>query len=141
MSLLSGIGFTFIIGHIIDRYNGTRNVKGGFLFIAAAMLILNICNFISLMLIKKDSIAMNDEYTDDTPSFSEVIKNSIGGICGFLVSLLGGKILEAVQNNGNSLFGLHIYGQQLLAAISLVILAATVAYVHFVIERQKVKIQ
>ena len=67
------------------------------------------------------------------------IKNSIGGICGFLVSLLGGKILAAVQNNGNSLFGLHIYGQQFLSAISLVILVTTVAYVHFVIEKQKVK--
>ncbi len=279
VSLLSGIGFTLIIGHIIDRYNDIGNVKGGFLFIAAAMLILNICNFISLMLIKKDSVATEGEQTEDTPTFSEVIKNtlgnknfvsvvimtvmwyaarymtlgflgtfktkdllisvgmvqviniagqlarfaiskpfgrfsdktsfatgirlafileavaylvcmlttgktwwliiiytvlynvsmagsnqnsfnivysyvdskyivqamaiknSIGGICGFLVSLLGGKILAAVQNNGNSLFGLHIYGQQLLAAISLVILAATVAYVYFVIEKQRIKIQ
>ena len=279
VSLLSGIGFTLIIGHIIDIYNDIGNIEGGFLFISVTMLILNICNFVSLMLIKKDSIAMKDENTKDVPSFSEVIKNtfgnknfvsvvimtvmwyaarymtlgflgtfktkdllisvgtvqviniagqlarfviskpfgrfsdktsfatgirwafiietaaylacmfttpktwwfiviytvlynvsmagsnqnsfnivysyvdskyivqamaiknSIGGICGFLVSLFGGKILAAVQNNGNSFIGLHIYGQQLLAAISLVILASVVVYVYFVIEKQKVKIQ
>lgn len=279
MSLLSGIGFTLIIGHIIDRYNDIGNVEGGFLFIALAMLILNICNFFSLMAIKKDSIVMEIETIEETPSFAEVIKNtlgnknfvsvvvmtvmwytarymtlgflgvfktkdlaisvgmvqviniagqlarfliskpfgrfsdktsfaigirwafmiealaylacmftapktwwciviytvlynvsmagsnqnsfnivysyvdskyivqamaiknSIGGICGFLASLLGGKILDLIQKRGNNFFGIHIYGQQLLAAISLIILSMTVIYVHYVIEKQKIKVQ
>ena len=51
------------------------------------------------------------------------IKNSIGGICGFGASILGGKILEMIQKNGNSIFGLHIYGQQVLGGISLFILS------------------
>ena len=69
------------------------------------------------------------------------IKNSIGGICGFLASLLGGKILDLIQKRGNNFFGIHIYGQQLLAAISLIILSMTVIYVHYVIEKQKIKVQ
>ena len=279
VSLLSGISFTFIIGHIIDRYNDIGNVEGGFLFIAVAMLVLNLCNFISLMLIKKDSIAMEEEQKEETTSFPEVIKNtlgnknflsvvimtvmwyaarymtlgflgtfktkdllisvgmvqviniagqlarfaiskpfgrfsdktsfatgirwafimeaaaylacmltttktwwliiiytvlynvsmagsnqnsfnivysyvdskyivqamaiknSIGGICGFLISLLGGKILAVVQNAGNNFLGLHLYGQQLLATISFIILTVTAGYVYFVIEKQKVKVQ
>ena len=279
VSLLLGIVFTFTIGYIIDQYNDIGNVEGGFLFIAVAMLILNICNFFSLMMIKKDSVAMEKEKMEVVPSFLEVIKNtlgnknfisvvimtvmwnaarymtvgflgtfktkdlaisvgtvqvinivgqlarffiskpfgrfsdkrsfatgirwafviealsyfmcifaapktwwfiavytvlynismagsnqnsfnivysyvegkyivqamaiknSIGGICGFLISLLGGKILSLIQKNGNSFLGLHIYGQQLLAAISFVILVGTALYVHFVIEKQKTKIQ
>ena len=69
------------------------------------------------------------------------IKNSIGGICGFLISLLGGKILAVVQNAGNNFLGLHLYGQQLLATISFIILTVTAGYVYFVIEKQKVKVQ
>ena len=59
------------------------------------------------------------------------IKNSIGGICGFGASILGGKILEVIQKNGNSIFGLHVYGQQVLGGISLFILIGTLLIPDF----------
>ena len=55
ISLVSGIVFTLAIGYIIDRYDEIGNIKGGFLFIAVAMLVLNISNFISLNMIKNDT--------------------------------------------------------------------------------------
>ena len=68
---------------------------------------------------------------------ASAIKNSIGGTVGFLAALLGGKILAAVQANGNTVLGFHVYGQQLLAAISFVLLVIAVVYNRLVILPQK----
>ena len=47
------------------------------------------------------------------------IKNCIGGLFGFAASIFVGKIFGPVQANNNIIFGIHIYGQQMLSAISL----------------------
>ena len=79
----------------------------------------------------------------DTRYFSEAsaIKNSIGGLCGFGTTLIGGKILEAVQANGNVVFGIPMHGQQLLSAISFVMLILTFLFTHFVVSKQSVMMQ
>ena len=66
------------------------------------------------------------------------IKASIGGVCGFLASLAGSAILAHVQANGNMLCGIPMYGQQLLSAISFVIIIITILFIKFVIEKQEV---
>ena len=66
------------------------------------------------------------------------IKNSVGGISGFLISLGAAKLLEYIQSNGNVIFGLHIYGQQFLSAISFVILTVATVFCYKVIRKQKV---
>lgn len=40
---------------------------------------------------------------------------SIAGVVGFLTSLLAGVLLDRIQKNGNTFFGLHIYAQQVLS--------------------------
>jgi hypothetical protein len=69
---------------------------------------------------------------------ASAIKNSVGGLCGFLASLAASRILDAVQANGNEIFGIPVYGQQVLGLISTVIIIGTIFFVHFVIEKQKV---
>ncbi len=54
VSLLSGIVFTLVIGFIVDKYAEIGNIEGGFLFISIIILLLNIGNFISFMVIKSD---------------------------------------------------------------------------------------
>ena len=66
------------------------------------------------------------------------IKNCIGGLFGFFASLVGSRILKYVQSNGNMLFGVRVYGQQLLAAISLVLILAALFVMIFVVGKQKV---
>ncbi|MBR5518554.1 MAG: hypothetical protein IKV86_05950, partial [Clostridia bacterium] len=68
---------------------------------------------------------------------ASAIKNSIGGLFGFGASILGSKILGYVQGNNNTLFGIHVYGQQVLSVISLVIIIGMIFFVHFVIAKQK----
>ena len=273
ISLISGMVFTLVAGQVIDRFEAENRLHAGFLFIAVAGLILSVCNFVSLLLIEKESVSqkaasgvslgtvfknlfrnrnfisviimtclMNasraltigfmgtfktkdlllsvgtvqiiniianlcrffvskplGRYSDrtsyargielalcisaagfavnmfTTPKtwwcvvlysilynvsiagtnqnsnnivYSYVpaeyfvqataIKNSIGGIVSFLVSLVGAKLLAFVQGNGNSLFGISLYGQQLLSALSLLMLFGTIAFVHFVIAPKNV---
>ena len=275
ISLISGIAFTSVIGYIVDKYEGLGNISGAFLFISAAILILNICNFISLMLIRKEdktetetevSVKASIKYILGNRNFKNVIllsilwdsaryfsigfmgilktkdlmysvlavqiinmagsilrmaisvpfgkysdrnsyakgfslamciaalgffinmftarstryliiiftilyncslagtnqnsfniaysyveqkyvvqamaiKNSLAGICGFTASIIGGKLLSAIQANGNTLFGMPLLGQQALSAISFIITVTAIIFTHTVIEKQKVKIQ
>ena len=55
ISLLVGIVFSAGAGLIIDKYESIGNIKGGFLFIGLTMLVLNLANFISFVLIKDES--------------------------------------------------------------------------------------
>lgn len=271
ISLVTGIIFTMTMGYIIDHYESIGNLNGGFLFIATTILILNIANFVCLLLIKKEeeqedhSITLKEaakntlgnknfrnvviltvlydvtryvtagflgvfktnsllmsvflvqvvnmignfsrvlvsvpmgKYSDRT-SFAKgfrvalcimalgylvlgfttnktwwliivysiltncsvagtnansfnitysyvepkyisqamAIKNCIGGICGFGASIVGGRILQAVQNNGNKVLGIPMYGQQLLALISCVLCVITIIFLKNVIEKQEV---
>ena len=66
------------------------------------------------------------------------IKNCIGGLCGFGASLLGSRILKYVQAGGNSLFGIELYGQQLLGGISFILILTALAVMIFVVGKQKV---
>ncbi len=63
------------------------------------------------------------------------IKNSVAGLVGFGASLVGGRILAAVQENGNVVLGIPMYGQQLLSAISCLLALATAAYTYFRVEK------
>ncbi|MBQ7639194.1 MAG: MFS transporter [Clostridia bacterium] len=65
------------------------------------------------------------------------VNNALRGICGFLASLAGGKILSFVQNRGNALFGATVYGQQVQSAVSLLVTIFTTVFNIKVVEKQK----
>jgi len=69
------------------------------------------------------------------------IRSSISGVLGFLASLLGSWILTYVQKQGNTIFGIAIYGQQILSAISFVIIVCAIIYDKCVVEKQKTMLQ
>jgi Na+/melibiose symporter-like transporter len=69
---------------------------------------------------------------------ASAIKYSVSGLCGFGASMLASRILGAVQANGNTVLGVALYGQQLLSAISFVLVIVCVLFVKFVVEKQKI---
>ena len=79
----------------------------------------------------------------DSRYFAEAsaIKNSVGGLFGFGATLIGGKILGAIQENGNMFCGIPVHGQQVLSAISVLLFIVTFLFNHFVVAKQKVMIQ
>lgn len=66
------------------------------------------------------------------------VKNSLSGLLGFCSSLIGGKILNFIQSNGNTFMGFHIYGQQLLSLISLIIIVIAILFNKLVIQKQEI---
>ena len=72
---------------------------------------------------------------------ASAIKNSVAGILGFGASIVASKLLDYIQSNGNMLFGIHVYAQQVLGLISFVILVGTAFFVHFVVSKQKAMVQ
>ena len=276
ISLVAGIVFTLFAGQLIDYYEGIDNLRGGFLLIAAMMLILSICNFVCLLMIKNEvrkqegtrKYSLRDvlsntlgnrnfvnvivmtalweigrymtfgflgtfktsdlllsvgtvqiinvvanlcrlfvskpfgRYADRTSyakayrlalilaavSFLFIIfctpktwwciiiftvlfnvslagsnqngtniiynyvqdeyivqaiaiKQSIVGVLGFGASLVGSWILQHVQQNGNTFMGIEVYGQQLLAGISMIFVILAVVFNKVVVEKQKRMIQ
>ena len=63
------------------------------------------------------------------------IRSAVGGLLGFAASLAGGRILTAVQAHGLVIGGVSVYGQQVLSAISFVVIAADVFYIALVVEK------
>lgn len=58
------------------------------------------------------------------------IKNSIGGICGFGASIAAGRVLELIQENGNRIGNMQIYGQQVLSMVSLMLVVGTILFIN-----------
>ena len=144
------------IGKYSDKNTYAKGFKLG-LFIIAASFFVNIFTtnstwFLIILFtllyncgmagVSANSFNMVYSYVDEKYiTQAMAIKNCISGFFGFLVSIIAGKILSIVQANDNMIFGVHIYGQQLLCAISFVISIITIIYVKKVIEKQEVTIQ
>ncbi len=77
----------------------------------------------------------------DFISQAMAFRSAISGIVGFVGALVGARVLAIVQANGNMIFGIHIYGQQVMALISLICILTSVAILHFVVAKNEVKIQ
>ncbi|MBQ3861281.1 MAG: MFS transporter, partial [Clostridia bacterium] len=84
--------------------------------------------------------AYNMIYSYVEPEFfvqAMAIRASVAGIVGFGASLVGGKILSAVQDAGNRVLGFPIRGQQLLAFLSCLLALVCAGFTAFVVEKQR----
>ncbi len=64
------------------------------------------------------------------------IRNCVSGALGFVASLAGSWVLNLIQGQGNQLFGVTVYGQQLMAGLSFVLTVATALYVRATMVRR-----
>lgn len=139
-----------------DKRSFAKGAELGFIIIASAfavniftapgtrllMIVYTVLFNVGIAGVNQNLFNMTYSYVD-SEFFVEAsaIRNSIGGLCGFAMSLLASKLLEAVQANGNTLFGITVYGQQILSLISFVLIVIAILLTHFVIRKQKVMIQ
>ena len=56
------------------------------------------------------------------------IKSAFGGLSAFIASLIGGAVVSAVQKAGNRVFGIEIYAQQILTAVTFVTVVLLIIY-------------
>lgn len=137
---LCRIGFNIPIGKYSDKHSFAEGYMLGLLFAIASYLLLvftspqrrwmiivfEIVYYISLA--GTGGNGTNIVYQCVKQDFfveAQSIKSALCGTFGFVASLFGGKLLNAVQNSGNTFLGMELYGQQLLAlASSLTVIAA-----------------
>ncbi len=65
------------------------------------------------------------------------LQQSCSGIAGFLATLAVSPLVSRIQKNGNSLFGISIYAQQLLSLLSCAVVCFIILYLIFVMRRVK----
>lgn len=91
-----------------------------------------ICHGIALGGINSALINLIFDYvTPDRRADSLAICQAGAGIAGFLTTLTVSPLVTAIQRNGNSLFGLPVYAQQVLSAAALLFTAVTVLFVRY----------
>jgi len=152
--------FRLLVTKPFGRYSDKKSFAKGYelaLFLAASAFLSNVFTtpkhwyliivytiFYNVCLagINQNTYNISYSYVDSAYiTQAMAIKSSIGGICGFCASLLGGRLLNYVQSNGNRFMGIPIFGQQLLSLISFLLVVIAILFMHFVVAKQKVKIQ
>lgn len=96
----------------------------------------NLCYYIAMAGINSSLFNIAYDYVDESHfSIALGAKNAVGGAVGFLVSLVGGLIVSAMQDGGNSLFGRTVYAQQILSCVSFLLLIGMVVYLAVVVRK------
>ena len=62
-------------------------------------------------------------------------KSAIGGLTGFLTSIVGGWVVGAVQSGGNQILGMTIYAQQIMSFITFLAAVFLVVFLKLTIDR------
>ncbi len=152
-SSLMQMAFSKPIARYTDRTSYAKGMRLGFIIAAAAvlcvvfttpktwwMMIVYLLTYSAAMAgVSQNFNNIAFSYVDSKYYVEAVaIKNSISGICGFGTSLIGAAILEAIQKNGNQLFGIKVYGQQVLAVIGFTAIVINILFTKFVLEKRPI---
>ncbi|MBR2328027.1 MAG: MFS transporter [Clostridia bacterium] len=151
-----GMLFRFAISKPIGRFSDKTSYSTGFL-VGAVM--FSVCFFLNIftspsarwmiwvytLLFNGAQAAMQQNVVNITFDYvkeeefvqATSIKSAIAGGVGFLTSILGGWIVDAVQASGNSFMGIEVRGQQILSAISCILSVMLVLFMIFVMKKQK----
>lgn len=151
---LAGHGVRLLLSYPIAKYSDRKGyAKGmqiGLIIAACAFLINSFTSTSTWYLIIVYTILHNACYVGitangfnilysyvDNTYFAQAlaIKNCIAGLCGFGAAIVAGKLLTYVNNNG--IFGMTLFGQQVLSAVSLVLTVVVFVFVRFVVSKQK----
>lgn len=149
-------GLSRPLGRYADTHSYARGVRLALVIAACAfgvnmftapgtrwiMAVYAVLYAVSIAGIEQNLINISYSYVDSRYFVqATAIKSSIGGLCGFGASVLAGRLLSAIQANGNMLFGIPVYGQQALSAISFLLVIAAILFCRFVVEKQQVMLQ
>ncbi len=144
---------SYPIGRYVDRTSYSKGVQIGLLFAGVAVGLnmfttpeTRILMLFSTVLYSAAYAGLNVPIVNMAYSYVEkkylvqalALREGIGGVCGFLASLGAGKLLDMIQSNGNMIFGIHVYGQQVLSFISFLFIVAAILLTKLVIEKQRV---
>ena len=142
IAFVARISLSYLFGKYTDRTSYAHGLKLGYTITMLSFVFLALTTKKTWYLIIAHTVVYNVSFAliDGNSNyicykflppdyFSEgmAIKNCIVGVCGFLTALIAGVILSVVQKSG-TIFGIHVFAQQLLAAISVAFMIITVLF-------------
>lgn len=146
------IPFSFLLGRIADKYSFARMLPisyglaaVGFLFLiftvpSNGMVFYTIYHLLyAAAMGGANSADLNlifDYVAPEKRSDALAIKQSVYGICGFLATLTVTPLYNYIQKN-NGFFGLNVYPQQVLAALSFISALLVICYLFKVVLKIK----
>ena len=65
------------------------------------------------------------------------LNQAMCGVCGFLTTCLASSVVSRIQENGNMIWGMHLYPQQFMSAVAVVLCGGLLAYTYFGVIRRE----
>ena len=88
--------------------------------------------------INSSTINLIYDYVDKEKRTSALaLSGTLSGIAGFLTTLAVSPLVSYVQNNNNTFLGIHLYAQQLVSFIAVILLALLIVYLNTVVRKLK----
>lgn len=78
-----------------------------------------------------------DLVPDSMRSNALAVTQAVAGTVGFLSALAVSPLVDYIQKSGNTLFGLPVYAQQVLSAITVVLTVVAILYIRFILLKMK----
>jgi hypothetical protein len=85
----------------------------------------------------KGMLRMIDYVDKDKRVSALALVNTASGFAGFLATLAVSPLVSYIQENGNSLFGMSLYAQQLLSLCSVFVVGGILVYLFLVVSKMK----
>lgn len=99
-------------------------------------MIHNILNGIAMAGINSGNVNIIYDYIEPENRVGAIaISGTVSGIVGFLATLLMAIPVEYIRANGNTLFGLPVYAQQVVSAVGSLLALGIVLYIQFFIKK------
>ncbi len=154
VGVLARFAFSKPLGRFSDKYSYAKGISLGIVFAAIAFginifsapgavtkwFVVIYVAFYSLCQAATNQNLLNISYNYVPKEYfvqASAIKNSLSGLVGFSASLLAGRLMTTIQNNGNTFFGIPVYGQQVLSACSFILVLFCLGFNVLVIQKQK----
>lgn len=107
ISLISGMVFTLVVGFAIDRFTRSGNFEGGFIFIAAGILVCSLADLVCLLTIKNRTLEKSEQKNEPLSSvLKKLFKNKA-----FVCLLVVGVLMYVSQYVINSSMGAYKTGE------------------------------
>lgn len=65
------------------------------------------------------------------------LKNTLAGFTGFFSTLIMSRLVEHIQDNGNTFFGMQVYAQQVVTVIGVIGIIGILLYVNLVVRKMQ----
>ena len=99
-----------------------------------------ILNAIAMAGINSATINLIYDYVDKEKRVGALALNStLAGFVGFFTTLIVSSLVSYIQDNGNVFLDLHLYAQQVVSAVAVLVLIVLIIYLNTVVRKIKIE--